>query len=154
MPSRSHSSVQRTRSLPVHTSPQSMLMFQQPGRPARLTAPSPRQRGSQDAKTDAPANPAGKCLGSAVATHSFELMEAFPFLNCALPVCIAAGWLGASTWSPQSQLQSDGDIFDTSHISTLVKPEISLEGFWGEVGRVPCVVYVCGGCVCGGICRE
>lgn len=32
MPSRSHSSVQRTRSLPVHTSPQTMLMFQQPGR--------------------------------------------------------------------------------------------------------------------------
>lgn len=31
MPSRSHSSVQRTRSLPVHTSPQTMLMFQQPG---------------------------------------------------------------------------------------------------------------------------
>ncbi|XP_077180144.1 protein Smaug homolog 1 isoform X2 [Paroedura picta] len=30
MPSRSHSSVQRTRSLPVHTSPQTMLMFQQP----------------------------------------------------------------------------------------------------------------------------
>ncbi|KAK9409309.1 protein Smaug 1 [Crotalus adamanteus] len=29
MPSRSHSSVQRTRSLPVHTSPQTMLMFQQ-----------------------------------------------------------------------------------------------------------------------------
>uniref|UniRef100_A0A2K6G8E7 Sterile alpha motif domain containing 4A n=1 Tax=Propithecus coquereli TaxID=379532 RepID=A0A2K6G8E7_PROCO len=32
MPSRTHSSVQRTRSLPVHTSPQNMLMFQQPGR--------------------------------------------------------------------------------------------------------------------------
>nr|XP_009669016.1 PREDICTED: protein Smaug homolog 1-like [Struthio camelus australis] len=32
MPSRTHSSVQRTRSLPVHTSPQTMLMFQQPGR--------------------------------------------------------------------------------------------------------------------------
>ncbi|XP_016781595.1 protein Smaug homolog 1 isoform X3 [Gorilla gorilla gorilla] len=31
MPSRTHSSVQRTRSLPVHTSPQNMLMFQQPG---------------------------------------------------------------------------------------------------------------------------
>ncbi|CAJ0940346.1 unnamed protein product [Ranitomeya imitator] len=30
MPSRSHSSVQRTRSLPVHTSPQTMLLFQQP----------------------------------------------------------------------------------------------------------------------------
>uniref|UniRef100_A0A452ULF0 Sterile alpha motif domain containing 4A n=1 Tax=Ursus maritimus TaxID=29073 RepID=A0A452ULF0_URSMA len=30
MPSRTHSSVQRTRSLPVHTSPQNMLMFQQP----------------------------------------------------------------------------------------------------------------------------
>ncbi|EMP33095.1 Protein Smaug like protein 1 [Chelonia mydas] len=30
MPSRTHSSVQRTRSLPVHTSPQTMLMFQQP----------------------------------------------------------------------------------------------------------------------------
>ncbi|XP_075700256.1 protein Smaug homolog 1 isoform X2 [Rhinoderma darwinii] len=29
MPSRSHSSVQRTRSLPVHTTPQTMLMFQQ-----------------------------------------------------------------------------------------------------------------------------
>lgn len=35
MPSRSHSSVQRTRSLPVHTSPQTMLMFQQPGRQQR-----------------------------------------------------------------------------------------------------------------------
>uniref|UniRef100_A0A672ZV06 Protein Smaug homolog 1 n=1 Tax=Sphaeramia orbicularis TaxID=375764 RepID=A0A672ZV06_9TELE len=29
MPSRSHSSVQRTRSLPVHTTPQTMVMFQQ-----------------------------------------------------------------------------------------------------------------------------
>lgn len=36
MPSRSHSSVQRTRSLPVHTSPQTMLMFQQPGRKQTL----------------------------------------------------------------------------------------------------------------------
>ncbi|TNN22091.1 Protein Smaug 1 [Liparis tanakae] len=31
MPSRSHSSVQRTRSLPVHATPQTMVMFQQAG---------------------------------------------------------------------------------------------------------------------------
>ncbi|GLD63739.1 protein Smaug homolog 1-like isoform X3, partial [Lates japonicus] len=31
MPSRTHSSVQRTRSLPVHTTPQTMVMFQQAG---------------------------------------------------------------------------------------------------------------------------
>lgn len=31
MPSQSRSSVQRTHSLPVHTSPQTMLMFQQQG---------------------------------------------------------------------------------------------------------------------------
>lgn len=32
MPSRTHSSVQRTRSLPVHTTPQTMVMFQQAGK--------------------------------------------------------------------------------------------------------------------------
>lgn len=31
MPSRTHSSVQRTRSLPVHTTPQAAVMFQQSG---------------------------------------------------------------------------------------------------------------------------
>lgn len=32
IPSRTHSSVQRTRSLPVHTTPQTMVMFQQSGK--------------------------------------------------------------------------------------------------------------------------
>lgn len=39
IPSRTHSSVQRTRSLPVHTTPQTMVMFQQSGKnppPQRL----------------------------------------------------------------------------------------------------------------------
>nr|XP_033809269.1 protein Smaug homolog 1 isoform X1 [Geotrypetes seraphini] len=39
MPSRTHSSVQRTRSLPVHTSPQTMLMFQQPDFQLPVTEP-------------------------------------------------------------------------------------------------------------------
>ncbi|OWK09229.1 SAMD4A, partial [Cervus elaphus hippelaphus] len=45
MPSRTHSSVQRTRSLPVHTSPQNMLMFQQPGRAQPSIPLSPAQNG-------------------------------------------------------------------------------------------------------------
>ncbi|KAM3855612.1 protein Smaug homolog 1 isoform 2-T3 [Vipera latastei] len=44
MPSRSHSSVQRTRSLPVHTSPQTMLMFQQPEFPVPVTEPDINNR--------------------------------------------------------------------------------------------------------------
>ncbi|KAJ6652682.1 hypothetical protein lerEdw1_011167, partial [Lerista edwardsae] len=44
MPSRSHSSVQRTRSLPVHTSPQTMLMFQQPEFQAPVTEPDINNR--------------------------------------------------------------------------------------------------------------
>ncbi|XP_014591095.1 protein Smaug homolog 1 isoform X14 [Equus caballus] len=44
MPSRSHSSVQRTRSLPVHTSPQSMLMFQQPEFQLPVTEPDINNR--------------------------------------------------------------------------------------------------------------
>ncbi|XP_073494565.1 protein Smaug homolog 1 isoform X2 [Phyllobates terribilis] len=44
MPSRSHSSVQRTRSLPVHTSPQTMLMFQQPDFPIPATEPDINNR--------------------------------------------------------------------------------------------------------------
>ena len=37
MPSRTHSSVQRTRSLPVHTTPQTMVMFQQSGKKCLAT---------------------------------------------------------------------------------------------------------------------
>ncbi|KAM5130005.1 LOW QUALITY PROTEIN: protein Smaug homolog 1 [Mantella aurantiaca] len=44
MPSRSHSSVQRTRSLPVHTSPQTMLMFQQPDFQVPATEPDINNR--------------------------------------------------------------------------------------------------------------
>ncbi|XP_069594761.1 protein Smaug homolog 1 isoform X2 [Ranitomeya imitator] len=44
MPSRSHSSVQRTRSLPVHTSPQTMLLFQQPDFPIPATEPDINNR--------------------------------------------------------------------------------------------------------------
>uniref|UniRef100_A0A8C5Q929 Protein Smaug homolog 1 n=1 Tax=Leptobrachium leishanense TaxID=445787 RepID=A0A8C5Q929_9ANUR len=44
MPSRSHSSVQRTRSLPVHTSPQTMLMFQQPDFQIPVTEPDINNR--------------------------------------------------------------------------------------------------------------
>ncbi|KAG8449213.1 hypothetical protein GDO86_016034 [Hymenochirus boettgeri] len=44
MPSRSHSSVQRTRSLPVHTSPQTMLMFQQPDFQVPVTEPDINNR--------------------------------------------------------------------------------------------------------------
>ncbi|XP_078724308.1 protein Smaug homolog 1 isoform X5 [Lampetra fluviatilis] len=47
MPSRTHSSVQRTRSLPVHTSPQAMLLFQQPGEmefPVPVTEPEINNR--------------------------------------------------------------------------------------------------------------
>uniref|UniRef100_A0A8C5RN56 Protein Smaug homolog 1 n=2 Tax=Elapidae TaxID=8602 RepID=A0A8C5RN56_LATLA len=44
MPSRSHSSVQRTRSLPVHTSPQTMLMFQQPEFQVPVTEPDINNR--------------------------------------------------------------------------------------------------------------
>ncbi|XP_030887222.1 protein Smaug homolog 1 [Leptonychotes weddellii] len=155
MPSRTHSSVQRTRSLPVHTSPQNMLMFQQPGRALHLISPSLHpltQRGGQDAKIDAPVNPAGKCLASTVTTHSFELIEAFPFLNC-LASMNSSSLAGSQHMEPQSQLQSDGDIFDTSHISRLIKPERSLEGIWGswEGFQVQCacvclcVLWVCGG---------
>ncbi|XP_053244348.1 protein Smaug homolog 1 isoform X2 [Podarcis raffonei] len=44
MPSRTHSSVQRTRSLPVHTSPQTMLMFQQPEFQVPVTEPDINNR--------------------------------------------------------------------------------------------------------------
>ncbi|XP_063295074.1 protein Smaug homolog 1 isoform X1 [Pelobates fuscus] len=44
MPSRTHSSVQRTRSLPVHTSPQTMLMFQQPDFQVPVTEPDINNR--------------------------------------------------------------------------------------------------------------
>ncbi|XP_030418801.1 protein Smaug homolog 1 isoform X3 [Gopherus flavomarginatus] len=44
MPSRTHSSVQRTRSLPVHTSPQTMLMFQQPEFQVAVTEPDINNR--------------------------------------------------------------------------------------------------------------
>ncbi|XP_068108484.1 protein Smaug homolog 1 isoform X3 [Hyperolius riggenbachi] len=44
MPSRTHSSVQRTRSLPVHTSPQTMLMFQQPDFQVAATEPDINNR--------------------------------------------------------------------------------------------------------------
>ncbi|XP_063804454.1 protein Smaug homolog 1 isoform X2 [Pseudophryne corroboree] len=44
MPSRTHSSVQRTRSLPVHTSPQTMLMFQQPDFQVPATEPDINNR--------------------------------------------------------------------------------------------------------------
>uniref|UniRef100_A0ABM5FC45 Protein Smaug homolog 1 n=1 Tax=Pogona vitticeps TaxID=103695 RepID=A0ABM5FC45_9SAUR len=44
MPSRSHSSVQRTRSLPVQTSPQTMLMFQQSEFPVPATEPDINNR--------------------------------------------------------------------------------------------------------------
>lgn len=47
---------------------------------------------------------------------------------------------------PQSRLQSDGDIFDTSHISRLIKPEISLEGIWGSWEGFH-VQYACA-CLC------
>lgn len=154
MPSRTHSSVQRTRSLPVHTSPQNMLMFQQPGKALLLISPSLlplTQRGGRDTKIDAPVNPAGKCLASTVTTHSLELIEAFPFLNCL--ASMNSGWLaGSQHMEPQSRLQSDGDIFDTSHNSRLIKPAISLEGIWGswEGFYVQCAcVCVCTLGVCG-----
>ncbi|GAB1298771.1 Protein Smaug homolog 1 [Apodemus speciosus] len=44
MPSRTHSSVQKTRSLPVHTSPQNMLMFQQPEFQLPVTEPDINNR--------------------------------------------------------------------------------------------------------------
>ncbi|KAM4690864.1 protein Smaug homolog 1 [Rhinophrynus dorsalis] len=44
MPSRTHSSVQRTRSLPVHTSPQTMMMFQQPDFQVSVTEPDINNR--------------------------------------------------------------------------------------------------------------
>ncbi|XP_062974266.1 protein Smaug homolog 1 isoform X2 [Elgaria multicarinata webbii] len=44
MPSRTHTSVQRTRSLPVHTSPQTMLMFQQPEFQVPVTEPDINNR--------------------------------------------------------------------------------------------------------------
>ncbi|XP_044292026.1 protein Smaug homolog 1 isoform X1 [Varanus komodoensis] len=44
MPSRSHTSVQRTRSLPVHSSPQTMLMFQQPEFQVPATEPDINNR--------------------------------------------------------------------------------------------------------------
>ncbi|CDQ60509.1 unnamed protein product [Oncorhynchus mykiss] len=40
MPSRTHSSVQRTRSLPVHTTPHTMVMFQQSGKKSHTHAHS------------------------------------------------------------------------------------------------------------------
>lgn len=72
-----------------------------------------------------------------------------------------SGWLaGSQHMEPQSRLQSDGDIFDTSHISRLIKPEISLEGIWGscEGFHVQCTcaclcVCVYSGCMSGG-CAE
>ncbi|KAM3624889.1 uncharacterized protein V6R79_003483 [Siganus canaliculatus] len=44
MPSRSHSSVQRTRSLPVHTTPQTMVMFQQADLQLPVTEPDINNR--------------------------------------------------------------------------------------------------------------
>ncbi|XP_008267903.2 protein Smaug homolog 1 isoform X1 [Oryctolagus cuniculus] len=44
MPSRTHSSVQRTRSLPVHTSPQNLLMFQPPEFQLPVTEPDINNR--------------------------------------------------------------------------------------------------------------
>lgn len=44
VPSRTHSSVQKTRSLPVHTSPQNMLMFQQPEFQLPVTEPDINNR--------------------------------------------------------------------------------------------------------------
>uniref|UniRef100_A0AAY4AJW6 Protein Smaug homolog 1 n=1 Tax=Denticeps clupeoides TaxID=299321 RepID=A0AAY4AJW6_9TELE len=44
MPSRSHSSVQRTRSLPVHTNPHTMVMFQQSDLPIPATEPDINNR--------------------------------------------------------------------------------------------------------------
>ncbi|XP_056135245.1 protein Smaug homolog 1 isoform X4 [Lampris incognitus] len=44
MPSRTHSSVQRTRSLPVHTTPHTMVMFQQPDLQLPVTEPDINNR--------------------------------------------------------------------------------------------------------------
>ncbi|KAJ8290249.1 hypothetical protein GJAV_G00010490 [Gymnothorax javanicus] len=44
MPSRTHSSVQRTRSLPVHTTPQTMVMFQQSDLQVAVTEPDINNR--------------------------------------------------------------------------------------------------------------
>ncbi|XP_036397886.1 protein Smaug homolog 1 isoform X1 [Megalops cyprinoides] len=44
MPSRTHSSVQRTRSLPVHTTPQTMVMFQQTDLQVAVTEPDINNR--------------------------------------------------------------------------------------------------------------
>ncbi|XP_076151717.1 protein Smaug homolog 1-like [Alosa pseudoharengus] len=44
MPSRSHSSVQRTRSLPVHTNPNTMVMFQQADSQVPVTEPDINNR--------------------------------------------------------------------------------------------------------------
>ncbi|KAG8001138.1 Protein Smaug-like protein 1, partial [Nibea albiflora] len=44
MPSRTHSSVQRTRSLPVHTTPQTMVMFQQADLQLPVTEPDINNR--------------------------------------------------------------------------------------------------------------
>uniref|UniRef100_A0A3B4YIM6 Protein Smaug homolog 1 n=2 Tax=Seriola TaxID=8160 RepID=A0A3B4YIM6_SERLL len=44
MPSRTHSSVQRTRSLPVHTTPQTMVMFQQADHQLPVTEPDINNR--------------------------------------------------------------------------------------------------------------
>lgn len=67
------------------------------------------QSGGQDAKVDALANLARECLALTVTMHSFELVEAFPFLNC-LASMKGSGLAASQHMEPQSWLQPDGDI--------------------------------------------
>lgn len=67
---------------------------------------------------------------------------------------MAAGWPEASTRSPRADcdLTVMGDVFYPSHISRLINPEVSLEGFQGVLGGVLCVACVWLVCTWG-MCR-
>lgn len=65
----------------------------------------------------------------------FGAYRSLSFFKLCLASMNSGGLAESQHVEPQSWLQSDEDIFDTSHISRLIKPEIAQEGFGGgEVG--------------------
>lgn len=72
--------------------------------------------------------PSPKVLGLHCCHASFGAGGSLSFFKLCLASVNSGRLAGSQLLEPQSQVQSDGDIFDTCHICRLIKPERSLEG--------------------------